>query len=75
MRGRKIASKPTPHDAVDDVYAEAARILVLGEAYCAGLPWDALDMDEKVEWHSRGLRYRRTMEERGMIVTAEDDLQ
>ena len=70
-----MSNSLAPDDAVDEVYAETARILVLGETYCQGLPWDALDLEEKAEWLPHGRRFRQIMEERGMVVTAEDDLQ
>ena len=64
---------PQALDAIDDAFAEAVRILVLGEAYCDGLPWSALDANERSEWLPRGRRYRERLEARGLIVTAMDD--
>ena len=67
-----MSNSPASFGAVDDVYEETARILVLGESYCQGLPWAVLDLDEKSEWLPRGRRFRSFMEERGMIVSAKD---
>ena len=66
---------PAPLETVYEVFVEAARILVLGKAYCDGLPWNTLDIKERAEWLPRGCRYRRVMERRDIIMTANDDRQ